>query len=112
MASSSSESDVEKRKKLHVVGFAGDVDEATIRAAFIPFGEIADIVLPEGASKKRSSYAFVTFEDVDDAEAAIDNMHRAELGGRTIHVTVAKPQKMNLGSFHAIWDEAHSKENM
>lgn len=54
---------------------AEEVDEKILNAAFIPFGEIADIQIPlDYESEKHRGFAFIEFETAEDAAAAIDNM--------------------------------------
>jgi peptidyl-prolyl isomerase E (cyclophilin E) len=48
-------------------------------------------------------FAFVEFEDPEDAAEAIFNMDGAELMGRTLHVSLAQPNQMNLSSHQAVW---------
>lgn len=46
-----------------------------MKAAFIPFGDIMDVQMPlDYESQKHRGFAFVEFEAVEDAAAAIDNM--------------------------------------
>lgn len=90
------------KKMLYVGGLAEDVDEKTLNAAFIPFGDIADIQIPlDFATQKHRGFAFVEFENAEDAAAAIDNMNDAELFGRTIKVNIARPAKIKEGSSKA-----------
>ena len=46
-------------------------------------------------------YGFVEFEEEEDCEAAIDNMNLAELHGKVIKVTKAKPHRVLAGSNRA-----------
>lgn len=63
---------------LYVGGLEESVNEATLHAAFIPFGEIKDVSIPlDHATGKHRGFGFVEFEDKDDAADAIDNMHNA-----------------------------------
>jgi hypothetical protein len=51
-----------------------------LHSAFIPFGDIKDVNIPlDNTTGKHRGFAFVEFEDKDDAGAATDNMHNAEL---------------------------------
>jgi peptidyl-prolyl isomerase E (cyclophilin E) len=56
-------------------------------------------------------FAFVEYEDADDAEEAIFNMDGAELLGRTIKVRLAQPNQVNKLS-EAIWksDEWYQRQ--
>ncbi len=46
-------------------------------------------------------FAFVNFEEEEDAADAIDNMDGAELCGRVLKVHIAKPSKVANGK--AVW---------
>lgn len=88
------------------------VDKSSLHAAFIPFGEIAEINLPkpEGPSSTEihRGFGYIEFEDAEDAKEAIDNMDQAELFGRVMKVSAAKPQKKigeGLGSKTALWEQ-------
>jgi peptidyl-prolyl isomerase E (cyclophilin E) len=48
-------------------------------------------------------FAFVEFDDPEDAAEAIFNMDGAELMGRTLHVSLAQPNQMSLSSHQAVW---------
>ncbi len=53
------------------------MDDKTLNAAFLPFGEIVDIQIPlDYQSEKHRGFAFIEFENAEDAAAAIDNMVR------------------------------------
>ena len=67
---------------MHIV-FAGleeSINDAMLHSAFIPFGDIKDVNIPlDNTTGKHRGFAFVEFEDKDDAAAATDNMHNSEL---------------------------------
>ncbi|KAF3766347.1 RNA-binding domain-containing protein [Cryphonectria parasitica EP155] len=95
-----------------VGGLAPVVTIATIHDAFLPFGDIADVSLPKNENpnskdtEPHRGFAYVEFEDAEDAKEAIDNMDQAEFFGRVIKVTPAKAPKSadeGLGSKTAIW---------
>lgn len=92
------------KRTIYVGGLADEVNEQLLNAAFIPFGDIADIQIPvDFESQKHRGFAFVEYECPDDAAAAIDNMNDAELLGRTIRVNIAKPVRVKEGSIKPIW---------
>ena len=67
-------------------------------------------------SGKHKGFAFVEFEDPEDAEEAIFNMDGAELLGRTLKVNVAQANqvtKLTQKSNEAIWtsDEWFQQQN-
>lgn len=93
------------------------VTVATIHDAFLPFGEIADVSLPKNENPNSNTtephrgFAYVEFEDADDAKEAMDNMDQSELFGRVIKVTAAKAPKSadeGLGSKKALWEQVGS----
>lgn len=97
---------------VYVGGLAPNVDATNLHAAFIPFGEIVDISIPKpeapSSTELHRGFGYVEFEDPADAKDAIDNMDQAELFGRVIKVSAAKPQKNvneGLGSKTAIWEQ-------
>ena len=54
-----------------------------------------DITIPlDFETEAHRGFAFVEFEDVADAAAAMDNMDEAELFGRTLKVNIARPIKV------------------
>ena len=100
------------RSTVYIGGLSPEVSTATLHAAFIPFGDIADISLPkpELASNKdpHRGFGYVEFELEEDAKEAIDNMDQSELFGRVIKVAPAKPMKdanEGLGSKTAVWEQ-------
>lgn len=94
------------KRTVYVGGLAEEVDEQVLNAAFIPFGDIVDVQIPlDYESEKHRGFAFIEFENAEDAAAAIDNMNDSELFGRTIRVNLAKPQRIKEGSTRPVWSE-------
>ncbi|KIZ03089.1 hypothetical protein MNEG_4873 [Monoraphidium neglectum] len=96
---------------LYVGGLEESVNEATLHAAFIPFGDLKDVNIPmDNELGKHRGFGFVEFEDKDDAAAAIDNMHNSELFGRVLRVNFAQPAKIKGGdkgwSHQPVWADA------
>ncbi|KAH6656929.1 RNA recognition domain-containing protein [Truncatella angustata] len=97
---------------VYVGGLAGLVNPSNLHDAFIPFGEIADISLPKNdkpdATDLHRGFAYVEFEDEQDAKEAIDNMDQSEFFGRVLKVSAAKAPKSaeeGLGSKTAVWQQ-------
>ncbi|KAG2497432.1 hypothetical protein HYH03_004587 [Edaphochlamys debaryana] len=83
---------------LYVGGLEETVNDATLHAAFLPFGEIKEVNIPlDHATGTHRGFGFVEYEDKEDAAAAIDNMHNAELFGRVLKVNYAQPMKIKGG---------------
>ena len=107
------------KSTIHIGGLAPLVTTQTLQEAFLPFGEIADVSLPRNenphtaAAEPHRGFAYVEFEDPDDAREAVDNMDQAELFGRVIKVSAAKAPKSaaaggsggGLGSRTAVWEQ-------
>ena len=97
---------------MYVGGLTPLVTTGHLHDAFIPFGEIADVSLPKNENPKSTDthrgFAYVEFEDAEDAKEAIDNMDQSELFGRVIKVSAAKAPKSadeGLGSKTALWEQ-------
>ncbi|PSS06804.1 hypothetical protein M430DRAFT_148757 [Amorphotheca resinae ATCC 22711] len=97
---------------VYVGGLAPMVTAEHLHAAFLPFGEIADVSLPKPESPNSTElhrgYGYVEFEDPEDVKEAIDNMDQSELFGKVIKVNAAKPPKNvneGLGSKTALWEQ-------
>jgi peptidyl-prolyl isomerase E (cyclophilin E) len=79
-------------------GLEENVTEGVLHAAFIPFGDIKDVSMPlDQSTQKHRGFSFVTYLDKEDAAAAMDNMHNAELYGRVLTVNYAQPIKIKGG---------------
>lgn len=97
---------------VYVGGLAPIVTSTHVHDAFIPFGEIVDVSVPKNdkpdATEPHRGFAYVEFEDAEDAKEAIDNMDQAELFGRILKVSAAKPPKSaegGLNSKTAVWEQ-------
>ncbi|KAI4125456.1 MAG: hypothetical protein LQ338_004238 [Usnochroma carphineum] len=99
------------KSTVYVGGLQNAVNEKLLADAFLPFGEIVDVTIPEpelpSSKDPHRGFGYVEFETAGDAKEAIDNMDQSELFGRVIKVASAKPQKDSnegLGSKTAIWE--------
>lgn len=94
------------KRVVYVGGISDEVDEKVLHAAFIPFGDLVDVTIPQDFStQKHRGFAFVEFELMEDAAAAIDNMNESELFGKTIRVNIARPKMLKEGSSRPVWSE-------
>jgi hypothetical protein len=59
-----------KQRRVLYVGNVGSLDEQAIEKLFIPFGRI-QVINKVG----NHSFAFIQYEEANDAADAIDNMH-------------------------------------
>ncbi|KAK4162265.1 putative cyclophilin [Cladorrhinum sp. PSN259] len=121
------------KSTIYIGGLPPQVTTQILSEAFLPFGEIVEISLPknDGRNNRQNQnqnqndsshpdsavvdsqhrgYAYVEFEDPEDAKEAIDNMDQSELFGRVIKVSAAKIPKsatanQGLGSKTAVWEQ-------
>ena len=57
-----------------------------------------DVTVPlDNATGKHRGFGFVEYDDPADAAAAVDNLHNAELYGRTLRVNYAQPARIKGG---------------
>ena len=101
-----------------VGGLSPLVTNSHIHDAFIPFGEIVEVQLPKADSRNSTDphrgFAYVEFQDPEDAKEAIDNMDQSELFGKILKVSQAKVPKSageGLGSDKAIWEQVLTLRN-
>jgi len=100
------------KRTLYVGGIHEDLDEKAINNIFIQFGFISSVKLPKDFSKdnKHRGFAFVEFEEADDAAEAFFNMNDSEIMGNQIKVNFAMPDKAKDAN-KPIWEtDEYSKE--
>ena len=85
-------------KKLFVGSLSWDTNDEGLNAAFSPFGEISEaIVISDRYSGRSRGFGFVTFNDDEAADKAIEALNGTELDGRTIRVDVAQAKERTGG---------------
>jgi peptidyl-prolyl isomerase E (cyclophilin E) len=94
-----------------VTNLPGHAAEELIRQAFLPFGDIKDIQLPvDPVSQEPRGFAFVEYEEDEDASEAIFNLHNSELEGSVLRVEAARAQRSKEFLNRPIWaDEEYYK---
>lgn len=103
-------------KKNPRVLYVGNIREETtsgeLHSAFIPFGEIRTVDIPQDViSKAPKGFAFVEYDEEEDAQHAVFNMHNSEFQGRVIRVEIARPMKTRDVLNRPIWaDERYFEE--
>ncbi|MDG1481348.1 MAG: RNA-binding protein, partial [Myxococcota bacterium] len=82
--------------KLFCGGLAWATDDESLRAAFEEFGAVAEakVILDRQTGRSRG-FGFVTFENKEDGQSAIEKMDGARLDGRNVRVNEAqdRPQR-------------------
>jgi peptidyl-prolyl isomerase E (cyclophilin E) len=71
-----------------------EVTEALIYENFVPFGDIRNIEIPKDPISQQSrGFAFVEFDEENDAAHAIFNKHNAIIRDRAIVVEPSRPTR-------------------
>lgn len=103
---------LQSRRTVYVGGLAERTTttstlEPTLRAAFIPFGPIQSIDIPMDYAKgTHKGFAFIEYQDAEDATECIDNMDGSELFGGVLVVTLAQQRQLlnsTDGNNKAVW---------
>eukprot|EP00996_Jenningsia_fusiforme_P004869 NODE_5748_length_641_cov_28.929054_g5357_i0.p1 GENE.NODE_5748_length_641_cov_28.929054_g5357_i0~~NODE_5748_length_641_cov_28.929054_g5357_i0.p1 ORF type:complete len:111 (-),score=23.84 NODE_5748_length_641_cov_28.929054_g5357_i0:221-553(-) len=94
------------KRTLYVGGLDAQVDTATLRAAFVPFGEVLEVQIPlDQVEQKPRGFGFVEYELQEDAAAAIENMNGAEMFGRVLKVNLARMGDQHAGRHtRGVWE--------
>jgi cold-inducible RNA-binding protein len=84
--------------KLYVGNLSFDTSEAGLREAFEQFGQITDVyVASDRETGRPRGFAFVTFSNEQESAAAVEKMNGAQLDGRALNVTIARPKEEGGG---------------
>lgn len=85
-------------KKLYVGGLSWDTNEQGLRQAFEQFGTVEDAaVITDRETGRSRGFGFVTFEDDEAAQEAIQRMDGTALDGRNIKVNEAREREPRRG---------------
>lgn len=80
--------------KLYVGNMSFNTTEASLRAAFSQFGNMTDVFIATDRETGRPrGFAFVTFSTAEESQAAQAGMNGADLDGRKLNVTEARPKE-------------------
>ncbi|CAN8073068.1 unnamed protein product [Agarophyton chilense] len=74
-------------RHLYIHHLPPSTTERALRDLFVPYGDISDLHLPlKPSSHTNRGYAFVSFEEPEDAEHARQNLDKAQFFGVVIRV--------------------------
>ena len=78
---------------IYVGNIPRNSDEQPIRELFEEYGNVSEVkLLRDRYTGELRGFGFVTMENDDEAQNAIDNIHNTELGGRNLVVNKARPR--------------------
>ena len=84
--------------KLFIGGLSWDTDDASLHAAFAPYGEVKEAkVIADRETGRSRGFGFVTYANASDASSAIEAQNGAELDGRTLRVDLAQDKPRGGG---------------
>ena len=76
--------------KLYIGGLSWNTSDESLRSKFEEFGAVEDaVVIKDRESGRSRGFGFVTFQNTDEAESAIEAMNEKDFEGRTIRVDKA-----------------------
>lgn len=79
--------------KLYVGNLSYSTTEDGLRSAFQEFGDVNDVaVIKDRETGRPRGFGFVTMDNDDEANSAIQAMDGHELDGRNLKVNEAKPR--------------------
>jgi len=77
--------------RLFIGGLSWDTDDAGLRSAFEPFGDVRDAkVITDRDTGRSRGFGFVTYASGGDVSKAIEAMNGAMLDGRSLRVDQAQ----------------------
>ncbi len=80
--------------KLFVGGLSWGTQSHGLQTAFEEYGTVTDaVVITDRDTGRSRGFGFVTFDNAEDAQAAIAGMDQQELDGRTLNVNVARDRR-------------------
>ncbi len=85
-------------KKLYVGNLPYSVDDESLHHKFSEFGTVSSAkVITDRETGRSKGFGFVEMDSDSDADMAIDKLNGAQMDGRAINVSEAKPQAPREG---------------
>ncbi|XP_031516947.1 RNA-binding motif protein, Y chromosome, family 1 member A1-like isoform X2 [Papio anubis] len=83
--------------KLFIGGLNRETNEKMLKAVFVKHGPISEVLLIKDRTSKSRGFAFITFENPEDAKNAAKDMNGKSLDGKAIKVEQAKKPSFQSG---------------
>jgi RNA recognition motif-containing protein len=85
-------------KKLYVGNLPYSIDDSRLQQAFEEFGAVSSAkVIMDRESGRSKGFGFVEMNSDSEADAALNKLNGAEMDGRAINVSEARPQEPRSG---------------
>ena len=82
------------QNKLFVGGISFNSTEDTLKEFFSEVGEVLSVkIIYDRETGRPRGFGFVEMVDEETAKKAIDDLDQKELDGRTLNITLARPQE-------------------
>lgn len=80
--------------KLYVGNLPWSIRDERLQEVFEAYGVVTDSkVMTDRETGRSRGFGFVTFENEEDAQAAVEALNEKEVDGRALKVNVAKPRE-------------------
>jgi len=89
----------QNRHGVFVGGLSWSTTVDSLRQHFSPYNAVNARIIQDRETGKSKGYGFVDFENLDDANNAINNLNQSGLNGRTIFVRTANRQSKPRDEF-------------
>ena len=84
--------------RLYVGNLPYTAEEQDLETLFAQVGSVQSVhVMRDQATGRARGFAFVEMASADEAQKAIDQLHNAQFGGRTLTVNEARPRPAGGG---------------
>ena len=91
-------------KKLFVGSLSWDTTSESLRDAFAACGEVTEAkVVTDRDTGRSRGFGFVTYQNEQDAQRAIETLDNSSLDGRSIRVDRANDRRSNNQRSHRQW---------
>ncbi len=82
--------------KIYVGNLSFNATDDELKQLFAEFGNVSDVfIVKDRATGRSRGFAFVTMENVDSMNAAIEALNETEFDGRALVVNEARPKEEN-----------------
>ncbi|XP_070377880.1 polyadenylate-binding protein-like [Dermacentor albipictus] len=71
---------------VHIKNFGDELDDEKLMVIYEKFGKITSAKVMTDENGKNRGFGFVSFEDPECAERAVDELNGKKIGGRVLHV--------------------------
>lgn len=83
---------------IYVGNLPWSTTEDELRDTFAAYGSVSSVAIIKDRNTGRSrGFGFVEMDSPDEAQAAINGLNGAEMGGRDLKVNEARPREENRG---------------